>query len=103
MIRPNRNLAPIALAVLLGACGGGSKETAQGTAGGDILPGSASDAMLPLDTVRSQPPLAPKSESSPGAKAAAKGEPGEAEEPAEAAAEPAEAAPEPEAPAVEEE
>ena len=26
---------------------------------GEILPGSASDAMLPLDTVRSQPPLAP--------------------------------------------
>ena len=33
-------------------------------AGGEVLPGSASDAMLPLDTVRSQAPLAPKSESS---------------------------------------
>jgi hypothetical protein len=30
------------------------------TAEGEILPGSASDAMLPLDTLRSQAPLAPK-------------------------------------------
>mgnify|MGYP000322985689 CR=1 FL=1 len=33
-----------------------------GTAQGEVLPGSASDAMLPLDTVKSQAPLAPKSE-----------------------------------------
>jgi hypothetical protein len=35
------------------------------TAVGEVLPGSVSDEMLPVDTVRSQPPLAPKSE--PGA------------------------------------
>ena len=35
-------------------------------AGGEILPGSASDAMLPLDTVTSQPPLAPRQDSGPG-------------------------------------
>ena len=34
------------------------------TAVGEVLPGSASDAMLPVDTVRSQPPLAPKVEPS---------------------------------------
>ncbi len=32
----------------------------QAQAGGEVLPGSLSDAMLPLDTVTSQPPLAPK-------------------------------------------
>jgi hypothetical protein len=55
----------IAVAVLvLASCG--SKETdKQAQAGGEVLPGSASDAMLPLDTVTSQPPLAPKSESGP--------------------------------------
>ena len=37
------------------------------TAVGEVLPGSASDAMLPVDTVRSQPPLAPRIEAS-GAK-----------------------------------
>ena len=102
MTRSSRYLAPIALAVLLAGCGGG-KDKAEGTAGGSILAGSASDAMLPLDTVRSQPPLAPKADSSPGAKAAAKAAPGEAQEATEPAAEPAVAAPEPPAaPATEE-
>ena len=31
-------------------------------AAGEVLPGSVSDAMLPLDTVTSQPPLAPHTE-----------------------------------------
>lgn len=47
-------LLPLALA----ACGKAEKSEKAG-AGGEILPGSASDAMLPLDTVKSQPPLAP--------------------------------------------
>ncbi len=48
-----------ALAVLsLSACQGEKKAAAGGVAGGEILPGSTSDAMLPLDTIRSQPPLA---------------------------------------------
>ncbi|MEP7221554.1 MAG: hypothetical protein ABI673_02675 [Novosphingobium sp.] len=37
-------------------------------AAGEVLPGSVSDAMLPLDSVTSQPPLAPHTE-----KATAKG------------------------------
>ncbi len=56
---------------LLAGCGSEQKkDKTAGTAGGEILPGSTSDAMLPLDTVRSQPPLAPKVEGSgkPGAK-----------------------------------
>jgi hypothetical protein len=56
--------------LVLGACGSGERETAKGTAAGEILPGSASDAMLPLDTVRSQAPLAPRTD--PAAKAAGK-------------------------------
>lgn len=48
-------MLPLALA----ACQQDKKAASKGTAEGEILPGSASDAMLPYDTVRSQPPLAP--------------------------------------------
>ena len=50
------------LALALGACKGEQKKATGGTAQGEVLPGSASDAMLPLDTVKSQAPLAPKNE-----------------------------------------
>jgi hypothetical protein len=56
-------LSLLALTLLVAACGGAKKDEGAGTAAGEILPGSASDAMLPLDTVRSQAPLAPKVES----------------------------------------
>ncbi|MBX9642853.1 MAG: hypothetical protein K2W91_01985 [Novosphingobium sp.] len=46
----------------LAACQDEPKKETGGTAQGEILPGSASDAMLPLDTVKSQAPLAPKVE-----------------------------------------
>jgi len=50
-----------AFAFALSSCG--EKQTdQQATAGGEILPGSASDAMLPFDTVRSQPPIAVSTE-----------------------------------------
>lgn len=71
---PALRLALICLVPLvLAACGSGSdkKQKDQRTAAGEILPGSASDAMLPYDTVRSQPPLAPKATAKPGAKGAA--------------------------------
>jgi hypothetical protein len=48
-----------ALPLALAACKGEKKPAEARTAQGEILPGSASDAMLPLDTVRSQAPLAP--------------------------------------------
>ena len=44
-----------ALLLALAACGG-DKSNSQGTAGGEVLPGSASDAMLPVDRIKSQPP-----------------------------------------------
>ena len=59
-----RHLALIlALSVAVAGCGK-SDEGKQAVAAGEVLPGSASDAMLPLDTVRSQPPLAPPVEAS---------------------------------------
>ena len=61
--------------VWLGGCKGEPKPDAgAGTAQGEVLPGAASDAMLPLDTIKSQAPLAPKAEGSDGgdAKTAAK-------------------------------
>ena len=58
-------VAPILLLALAGlalsACQEEKRAVPKGTAGGEILEGSVSDAMLPLDRVRSQPPLAPKS------------------------------------------
>jgi len=48
-------LIPLALA----ACQGEKKTPEAATAQGEILPGSASDAMLPYDTLQSKPPLAP--------------------------------------------
>ena len=47
---------------LAGCKGEAKKDAGAGTAQGEVLPGSASDAMLPLDTVKSQAPFAPKSE-----------------------------------------
>jgi hypothetical protein len=59
-----RNTAiTICLALALAGCGGEEKKAVGGTASGEVLPGSVSDAMLPLDTVKSQAPLAPKVES----------------------------------------
>jgi hypothetical protein len=53
----------LGLALALGACKGGEKEQGAGNAQGQILPGSASDGMVPVDTVRSQAPLAPRAAS----------------------------------------
>lgn len=62
MMRSVMTMACLALA--LGACKGEEKKAVGGTASGEVLPGSVSDAILPLDTVKSQAPLAPKVESS---------------------------------------
>jgi len=50
------------IALALSACADDKRAAGTGKAGGEILPGSVSDAMLPVDTVRSQAPLAPKVE-----------------------------------------
>ena len=65
----------LAITLLIAACGGAKKDEGAGTAAGEILPGSASDAMLPLDTVRSQAPLAPKAASTGAASQAEAGDP----------------------------
>ena len=84
-------------ALALAGCQGETKTPSGGGAQGEILPGSASDAMLPLDTVRSQPPLAPIEVASgkPGPSEGARRSRSEADDPAdgETAASPSGTAP----------
>lgn len=48
-------------ALLLAACGGNdTPEDGTVASGGEVLEGTVTDAMLPLVTVTSQPPLAPR-------------------------------------------
>lgn len=56
-------IALVALAALaaLTACGSQESKKTQGSSFGQVLPGSASDAMPPYDTASSSPPLAPPS------------------------------------------
>lgn len=63
-----RSLAICLVALTLAACGGERRDEGAGKAQGEILPASVSDEMLPIDTVRSQAPLAPHAESSSKAK-----------------------------------
>ncbi|MBS0474613.1 MAG: hypothetical protein JSR28_05615 [Proteobacteria bacterium] len=69
------HLPLLALVLCLAACGSGTKKAGAGAAEGEVLPGSASDAMLPYDSVKSQAPLAPQSEGGdkPGGKKSAAG------------------------------
>lgn len=68
MTTPARIAVMALLPLMLAACQGEAKKPDAGaqTAKGEILEGSISDAMLPVDTVRSQPPLAPKASESDG-------------------------------------
>jgi hypothetical protein len=86
-------------ALALAACQG-EERTAETAPQGEVLPGSVSDAMLPLDTVRSQPPFAPQTEAADGSgRRSASGDATEAssadagEDDAEDATEPTAAAP----------
>ncbi len=56
MRTPVRFMAVSALAMQLAACGGGAGDGDERTASGEVLEGSISDEMLPLDQVTSQPP-----------------------------------------------
>ncbi len=87
----------LALPLALAGCGK-SNDGAGATAAGEVLPGSVSDAMLPLDTVRSQPPLAPMAEESGEKKERKPASPGGGQ-PSEAASEPTPEAPADAAPA----
>lgn len=54
--------AVVAMALITAGCGQEEPAaTKDGSAQGEVLPGSVSDAMLPLDSVRSQAPLAQSS------------------------------------------
>lgn len=56
MRAPLRLMAAAVLGLLLTACGGGADDGDERTASGEVLEGTISDAMLPLDQVTSQPP-----------------------------------------------
>lgn len=86
-MKPAPLLCLIALGMATAACNSKQAKSGEAEAAGEVLPGSASDAMLPYDTVRSQPPLAPQTEAAvkPGA-SGAKGTASEAAEDADAAA-----------------
>ena len=73
MRTPFRLALILALPLAAAGCDKGAEKKAkdQRTAAGEILPGSISDSMLPFDTVKSQPPLAPKETGKPGAKSRA--------------------------------
>lgn len=80
--RPVAALALVLAALLPAAC---KQEAASDkTAAGQVLPGSASDAMLPADRVTSQPPLDPGAQRAEGrgANAEATGAPRAATTPA---------------------
>ncbi len=49
--------APLMLALLLAACGGEAPTDDGRSASGEVLEGTVSDAMLPIDRVQSEPPL----------------------------------------------
>jgi hypothetical protein len=91
-----RFLAPLVPLALLAACGDEPAADGDGrSASGQILEGTISDDMLPLDKVQSEPPLlapekAPRREGAAGESSGPQGTPAEAEsadEPAEAEAE----------------
>ena len=71
----SRSLALATLCLGLAACGSETKAPVAKDAGGEVLEGSISDAMLPLDTVRSQAPLAPRPAGDAGDKPAQESDP----------------------------
>lgn len=86
----------VALVLALAACGGDPSPSADGgSASGEVLERSISDAMLPLDTVQSQsPPLEKPPSASASSETSAADEPAEGTEEAEPAPEAEEPAPE---------
>jgi hypothetical protein len=61
-----RRVSPILALALLAACGRDAPADEGRAASGEVLEGTISDAMLPLDRVRSQPPLAETEADAPG-------------------------------------
>lgn len=54
-----RSLFILPVLAVLAGCGSQETQAPKGSSFGEVLPGSASDAMLPYDTATSAPPLAP--------------------------------------------
>jgi hypothetical protein len=89
-----RRLLPALIALgLLAGCGGDASSDKR-TATGEVLEGTISDAMLPLDTVKSQAPLADPGAAKQAAASAAPPAEGEAAAP-ESAVPPAQPGPAP--------
>ncbi len=66
-----RHLAIAAtLCAALAACGDKQKQTTEGDASGEVLEGTISDDMLPLERLQSRPPLVEPSAASSGSPAA---------------------------------
>jgi hypothetical protein len=96
-LSPSRLIAVSTFALALAACNGDTAE--EGQAAGQVLEGTISDQMLPVDQVRSEAPLADPTaaravaaRAGEGAEAGETPEAGEAEPAEEAPAEPAEPA-----------
>jgi hypothetical protein len=93
-----RFLAPLVPLALLAACGDEPAEDGDRSASGEVLEGTISDAMLPLDQVQSKPPLLAPERAPAARDASGPSVAGGADEEAETADEPAESeAEEPEA------
>ena len=90
----SRRLLPaVALALFLAACGDDATPE-EGQASGEVLEGTISDAMLPLEQVRSQAPLADPADSSVTSAASGSAAAPAEDPPVAAEAEPEAAAPE---------
>ena len=87
---PSRLIAVSTFALALAACNGDTAE--EGQAAGQVLEGTISDQMVPVDQVRSEAPLADPTAARRASIDEAEDTP-EAEAPSEEAAEPAEGAP----------
>ncbi len=58
-MRPTRFALPLAALLALSGCDffGGAEQEAAGDATGEVLPASVSDEMIPVQDLRSQPPV----------------------------------------------
>ncbi len=77
-VRLSRLIPVAALALLVAACGDDAAvEDESGSASGEVLPGSISDAMIPSDSLQSQPPLVAPEPAAAGNAATGESEAGE--------------------------
>jgi hypothetical protein len=75
-----RFLAPLVPLALLAACGDEPAEDGERSASGEVLEGTISDAMLPLDQLQSEPPLLAPERAPAAREASGPGQPGGADD-----------------------